>query len=89
MIKRELPANIYRCKGFVYLADDPGHRYVLQVVGRRVDLVKDRSWGQDKAQSRVVAIAHKTTLDEAHLGQLFGDCLAQRDANLVQPLAVG
>jgi G3E family GTPase len=89
MIKRELPANIYRCKGFVYLADDPDHRYVLQVVGRRVDLVKDRSWGQDKAQSRLVAIAHKTTLDEAHLGQLFGDCLAQRDANLVPPLVMG
>ena len=55
MIKRELPAGIYRCKGFVHLADDPANRYLLQVVGRRADLViwfqiiivgrQGKSWG--------------------------------------------
>jgi hypothetical protein len=29
MIKRELPATVYRCKGVLHLADDPTHRYVL------------------------------------------------------------
>ncbi|MFC3615494.1 CobW family GTP-binding protein [Lutimaribacter marinistellae] len=76
MIKRELPANIYRCKGFVHLADDPVHRYVLQVVGRRIELTRDRRWGVEAARTRIVAIAHKTTLDQGHLEQLFAGCLA-------------
>ncbi len=76
MIKRELPANIYRCKGFVYLSDDPDHRYVLQVVGRRIELTKDRPWGTDVRANRIVAIAHKSTLDPAQLGELFNGCVA-------------
>ncbi len=74
MIKRELPSNIYRCKGFVYLDDDPNSRYLLQVVGRRVELTKDRPWGGEDPANRIVAIAHKTTLDQAHLCELFDAC---------------
>jgi G3E family GTPase len=74
MIKRKLPANVYRCKGFVFLADDPDNRYVLQVVGRRVDLVLERPWGTDAPQNRIVAIAHRSTLDPAHLSSLFDAC---------------
>ena len=75
MIKRQLPANIYRCKGFVFLADDPSRRYVLQVVGRRVDLVPDRDWADEKPRNRLVAIAHKSTLVEAQLHALFESCV--------------
>lgn len=78
MIKRELPANIYRCKGFVNLADDPDHRHVLQVVGRRIELTRDRLWGADTPQSRIVAIAHKATLDPDHLAALFDGCRATK-----------
>jgi len=76
MIKRQLPANIYRCKGFVHLADAPEHRHVLQVVGRRIELTRDRPWGEEAPRSRIVAIAHKATLDPEHLGELFEDCRA-------------
>jgi len=76
MIKRELPADIYRCKGFVYLTDDPTNRYVLQVVGRRVDLAVDRPWGADERCTRIVAIAHKSLLDADWLSKLFNDCIA-------------
>jgi G3E family GTPase len=75
MIKRDLPATIYRCKGVVHLADDPTHRYVLQVVGRRVDLVKDRPWGSDPPHSRVVVIAHASALDPNRLSELFDGCI--------------
>ena len=75
MIKRELPANIYRCKGFVYLADDPTNRYVLQVVGRRVDLVPQRPWGPEQPLNRVVAIAHNSAHDPDQLAKLFGTCI--------------
>jgi G3E family GTPase len=74
MIKRELPANIYRCKGFVFLAEDPATRYVLQVVGRRVELVAERPWGTDTPRNRIVAIAHKSTLDPDQLDRLFDAC---------------
>lgn len=89
MIKRELPANIYRCKGFVSLAEDPENRYVLQVVGRRVDLFADRLWGTDKPQNRIVAITHKSTLDPDQLTELFNTCAAADDLDSigqVQPM---
>ena len=75
MIKRELPANVYRCKGFVHIADDPSNRYVLQVVGRRLSLVADRPWGTEDPCTRVVAIAHRSVLDPARLSALFDDCV--------------
>ena len=75
MIKRELPADVYRCKGFVHLADDPANRYVLQVVGRRVNLVLDRPWGSDEPGTRVVSIARTSTPDPDLLSKLFSDCV--------------
>ena len=83
MIKRQLPANIYRCKGIVFLADDPSRRYVLQVVGRRVDLVPDRGWADKKPRNRLVAIAHKSTLVKEQLHALFESCVdSAGDLNL-------
>ncbi|MBO9453129.1 GTP-binding protein [Tropicibacter sp. R16_0] len=92
MVKRELPGNIYRCKGFVRIAEDPEHRYVLQVVGRRMDLSKDRPWGSDTPQSRIVAIAHKSTLNGEHLKALFDACATpapQRTASRNAAAAAG
>jgi G3E family GTPase len=74
MIKRELPSNIYRCKGFVHLADDPANRYLLQVVGRRVDITVDRGWADEPPRNRVVAIAHRARLDQTNLSSLFDSC---------------
>ncbi|MBO9445776.1 GTP-binding protein [Ruegeria sp. R14_0] len=81
MIKRELPGNIYRCKGFVHLAEDPAHRYVLQVVGRRLELMRDRPWGEETPQTRLVAIAHGSTLDPEHLDALFNACTVSSVGN--------
>ena len=75
MVKRELPADIYRCKGFVYLADDPTERYVLQVVGRRVDLAADRPWGTERPQNRLVAIAREPSSAAGEVGALFAGCV--------------
>jgi G3E family GTPase len=75
MIKRELPADIYRCKGFVYLADDPAVRYVLQVVGRRVDLAPDRPWGAERPWSSVVAISHGSSIASDEITRLFAECV--------------
>jgi len=80
MIKRRLPANIYRCKGFVYAAADPERRYLLQVVGRRVELKPDRDWGDATPLNRIVAIAHQATLDSVELTKMFDDCHLQAQA---------
>lgn len=79
MIKRRLPAHIYRCKGFVHLADDPEHRYVLQVVGRRLSLDRDRPWAGETPTNRVVAIAHRSVIDEGELTDLFASCVRERE----------
>ena len=76
MIKRELPAGIYRCKGFVHLADDPDNRYVLQVVGRRADLTADRPWGTEQPQNRIVAISHNSAGHADQLAALLSTCVA-------------
>ena len=74
MIKRQLPGEIYRCKGFVHLADDPSRRYVLQVVGRRLTLHADRAWGNDEPRTRIVAIAHRSMIEPRQLTDLFESC---------------
>ncbi|MCP4381380.1 MAG: GTP-binding protein [Hyphomicrobiales bacterium] len=79
MIKRRLPENIYRCKGIVFAADDPENRYILQVVGRRLDLAVDRPWGDATPGNRIVAIAHRATLDGDELTALFDACREQAD----------
>jgi G3E family GTPase len=79
MIKRKLPANIYRCKGIFHATEAPDKRFVLQVVGRRADITSNKSWGDAKPQSRIVAIAHRTSLDMDELKALFDSCLEPLD----------
>jgi len=86
MIKRKLPANIYRCKGIVHTVETPGKRFVLQVVGRRADITSDKSWGGAKPQSRIVAIAHRASLDSGELKALFDGCLEPLDEPVSAPV---
>jgi G3E family GTPase len=75
MIRRELPAPVYRCKGIVHLADAPDQRGVLQVVGRRVDVTKAGPWSGIPPRTRIVAIGAHGRLDVARLQSLFERCL--------------
>ncbi|MFN2237508.1 MAG: GTP-binding protein [Anaerolineales bacterium] len=38
MVRRELPASVYRCKGIIYSADNPGKMIGLQIVGNRTEI---------------------------------------------------
>ena len=53
--------GIVRAKGTVWLADDPGRRSVLQVVGRRSRLTPGAAWGEAERQTRLVAIGLPST----------------------------
>ena len=77
MIRRELPADIYRCKGFVFTSEAPGQRAVLQVVGRRSDIVLLNDWNNQKPRTRIVAIGSKGNINEKALQEKFDSCIDQ------------
>ena len=75
MVRKELPASIYRCKGIVFTADSPEKRYALQAVGRRVEIMELGDWGERTPQSRLVAIG--SSFDAQDLRKQFDACIEQ------------
>ncbi len=51
-----LPEDVLRAKGILHLREDTAHRYVLQLVGRRWSIERDRPWGDETPGSRLVLI---------------------------------
>jgi G3E family GTPase len=62
-----LPDGIVRAKGFLHLQEDPGHRYLLQLVGRRYSVEAGRPWGDDPPGSRLVVIGLPGSVDAGAL----------------------
>jgi len=56
-VLRHLPGTVYRVKGFVYAAEKPHRRLILQLVGRRATIAVDIPWEEQKPQTRLVFIA--------------------------------
>ena len=75
MVRRELPASIYRCKGIVYAQESPAMRFSLQVVGRRIEIIELGPWGERTPQSRIVAIG--ASFDAEWLTSKFDACTWQ------------
>ncbi len=71
-----LPVSVYRAKGILYFADEPQHRYVLQVVGKRVRLFNDGDWGQKSPQSQLVFIGQPDALDPVELKSSLNNCVS-------------
>lgn len=71
-----LPQWIYRAKGIVRLAGRDGQyrRGVLQIVGRRADLVAEREW-RPGDHSRLVFIGAASSMQPARLEALVRACL--------------
>jgi G3E family GTPase len=72
-----LPVSIYRGKGFLYLADSPDQRYVLQLVRKRIRLDADRAWGTQPSKTELVFIGEPGALDPGELQTQFDQCLAE------------
>ncbi len=69
-----LGANIYRCKGILFIQGQP-KRVVFQGVQMMFDATPERFWNSDETrQSRMVFIGKE--LDEARIRAGFGSCLA-------------
>lgn len=75
-LPRRLPHWIYRGKGIVRLAgrDGSDRRGVLQIVGRRADLVTERAWRAED-RSRLVLVGAAEHLDAPRLDALVTGCL--------------
>ena len=75
---RKLPASIYRCKGVVHTAEEPGRRVILQVVGKRVDIAVGDEWNGREPRTRIIAIGAHDGVDGAALREVFDRCRAAR-----------
>jgi len=78
-LARRLPSSVYRAKGIVRLAargSQPSRRGVLQIVGRRADLVTGRDWAPADGRSRIVFIGAAGRLQQGRLAGLVGGCLS-------------
>ena len=51
-----LPDGVLRAKGFLQLVEDPVHRYLLQLVGKRRQLTAGDPWGETGAETTLVFI---------------------------------
>ena len=77
IVRRKLPASVYRCKGIIQTAEAPGMRTILQVVGRRTEVSVAGAWGDEAPRTRIVAIGAPGAMDAAGLDALFERCLSR------------
>ncbi len=85
MVRRELPASVYRCKGIIFAADSSDKRLALQVVGRRTEISELDEWGERTPRTQIVAIGAE--IDDQELNDKFDACL-DRDSPCVALPAV-
>lgn len=77
MVRRDLPAAIYRCKGIVYAADSPDIRLTLQTVGRRTEIYELDEWGERTPRTQIVAIGTPGGTDSEALTEKFDSCISE------------
>ena len=71
-----LPSNVYRAKGFLYLAEAPGQQVVAHVVGRRIDIRPSGSWGSAPPRTELVFVSLENGIDTAWLHGKLADAVA-------------
>jgi len=74
MVRRDLPASVYRCKGIIFAADSSDKRLALQAVGRRAEISELDGWGERTPRTRIVAIG--AVIDDQELTDKFDACLS-------------
>jgi len=83
MVRRDLPASVYRCKGILFSRDNPGKRFTLQIVGRRTEIYELDGWGERTPRTKIVAIGSAKEMQAESLTALFKSCISETEgANL-------
>ena len=79
MVRKKLPASVYRCKGILYADDNPGKRIALQIVGRRTEIYELDEWAERRPLTKIVAIGSHDEIDPEALTELFDSCLSKTE----------
>jgi G3E family GTPase len=74
-----LPQTLLRGKGVLHFADDPAHRYVFHLAGRRWTLDFDDGW-EGEPRSRLVLIGPCGSFDPALLDVTIARCTTGRSS---------
>ena len=69
-----LPKTLYRAKGFVYAAEKPHRRLVLQLVGRRATIAVNGAWNGQMPETRLVFIAGSGTCNVPAIEEALNVC---------------
>jgi G3E family GTPase len=72
------PRSVYRIKGFVHAARDPGHRYLLQAVGQRGEAHRFDEWAGRARSTELVIIAGRSGLDRTAINGQLDACLTDQ-----------
>jgi len=75
---RLLPRSVYRIKGFVHSARDPGHRYLLQAVGQRGEAHRFDEWAGRPRSTELVIIAGRSDADRTSIDGQLDACLTDQ-----------
>jgi G3E family GTPase len=75
---RLLPRSVYRIKGFVHSAHDPGHRYLLQAVGQRGEAHRFDGWADRSPSTQLVIIADRSGAGRTAIDEQFDACLTDQ-----------
>jgi len=75
----KLAETVYRAKGIVYLEELPAYRMVLQMVGKRSNLMDTGQWGSEEPHSEIVMIASQGGIDSDALQRVFDGCIGIGD----------
>ncbi|AYF86574.1 GTP-binding protein [Pseudomonas sp. JS3066] len=71
-----LPADIYRAKGVCQIAEAPGKRCILHLVGSRSEILPESGWEGREPYTQLVFIGKRGSIDTASMQAAFGKCVA-------------
>jgi G3E family GTPase len=73
---KSLPETVIRAKGIVQMADEPMHRVIFHLVGKRWEFTQGGSWANESPQSSLVLIGLPGSIPKQLRGR-FKDCLVK------------
>ncbi|MNZ15229.1 putative metal chaperone YciC [compost metagenome] len=71
-----LPTGIYRAKGVCQIAEAPGKRCILHLVGSRSEIRPEAGWEGREPHTQLVFIGQRGSIDRAALQAAFEACVA-------------
>jgi G3E family GTPase len=75
-VVKSLPETVIRAKGILQMTDDPVHRVIFQLVGKRWEFTQGEGWADEAPQSSLVLIGLPGSIPKQLRGR-FNDCVSK------------